>query len=74
MPFQFDDDETIMGSDDVDAPPTALLLFADAPSTDEELAGVVSSGGASSGAGAEELPRFEFEADDGLSRKSAAEN
>ena len=73
MPFQFDDDEDITGSDDGDALPTALLLFDDTPSTDEDPAGVV-SGGASGGAGANELPRFDFETDEGLSRTSAAEN
>lgn len=86
LPFQFDDDDAFDGdlagdesapdggeavpdSDEGDELPTAFLLFDDAPSTGSDPAG-----GTSSGAGVAELPRFDFETDDGLSRTSAAGN
>ena len=64
LPFQFDDDAAVAESDERDELPTAFLLFDDAPST----------GDATSGVGAADLPRFDFESDDGLSRTSATGN
>lgn len=81
LPFQFDDDDALAGavaggedaagggeevldSDEGDELLTAFLLFDDAPSTGDTTRGV----------GVAELPRFDFETDEGLSRTSARGN
>ncbi len=64
LPFQFDDDEVVPEPDERDTLPLSFLLFDDAPST----------GDAANGPGVANLPRLDFETDDGLSRTSATGN